>query len=125
LFALAFADSTASSCANTCKPRRKSEDGASSGRRSGTGSLTRHAVSLVQLPPPQESDGAESDNSLPPAIRQTCVNSATLPHKTTKTVTFLDHKIQEERDRERQREIDRDREMRVSFFTPKFHNRVQ
>jgi hypothetical protein len=96
------------------KPRRKSEDGAGSGRRSGTGTLTRHAVSLVQLPPPQESEG-ESDNSLPPAIRQTSINSATLPHKTTKTVTFLDHKIQEERDRERQREIERERELRVSY----------
>ncbi|XP_059486375.1 SH3 and multiple ankyrin repeat domains protein 3 isoform X3 [Neocloeon triangulifer] len=95
----------------TQKPRRKSEDGAGTARRAGTGTLTRHAVSLVQLPPPQESEG-ESDHSLPPAIRHSNVNSATLPHKTTKTVTFLDHKIQEERDRERQREIERERELR-------------
>ncbi|XP_065352176.1 SH3 and multiple ankyrin repeat domains protein 3-like isoform X8 [Cloeon dipterum] len=105
------AATTTAATTTSSKPRRKSEDGAGTARRAGTGTLTRHAVSLVQLPPPQESE-AESEHSLPPAIRHTSINSATLPHKTTKTVTFLDHKIQEERDRERQREIDRERELR-------------
>ncbi|XP_065352169.1 SH3 and multiple ankyrin repeat domains protein 3-like isoform X2 [Cloeon dipterum] len=108
------AATTTAATTTSSKPRRKSEDGAGTARRAGTGTLTRHAVSLVQLPPPQESE-AESEHSLPPAIRHTSINSATLPHKTTKTVTFLDHKIQEERDRERQREIDRERELRMQL----------
>lgn len=97
------------------KVRRKSEE---ISRRAGT--LTRHAVSLVQLPPPQEADG--EGESTPVQSPAAPTNTCTLPHRPTKSVTFMTQERPHER-QERQREIEREQRAHERAMERERHER--